>query len=42
MQASGFSMDNVVVLMVTIILLLTKKVPAPLIVLASLILGLVL
>ncbi|MBN2879115.1 MAG: chromate efflux transporter [Clostridia bacterium] len=35
MQKSGFSIDNLVVVLITVILLLTKKVPAPLIVLAA-------
>ena len=35
MQKSGFSIDNLIVVFVTVILLLTKKVPAPLIVLAA-------
>lgn len=39
MQGSGFYFDNILVLMVTIILLLTKKIPAPFIVLASIVLG---
>lgn len=39
MQAAGFSIDNALVLLVSMILLLTKKVPAPLIVLATILLG---
>lgn len=39
MQKSGFFIDNIIVTIITIILLLTKKIPAPLIVLASIILG---
>jgi chromate transporter len=39
MQDSGFYFDNILVLILTIIILLTKKVPAPFIVLASIILG---
>jgi len=42
MQNSGFSIDNITVMIITIILLLTRKIPAPLIVLAVLIAGFVL
>lgn len=39
MQKSGFAMDNFIVTLITMILLLTKKIPAPFIVLLSLIAG---
>jgi len=39
MQKSGFSLGNIVVMLVTVILLLTKKIPAPLIVIGVLIAG---
>lgn len=39
MQNSGFSIDNVIVMIITIILLLTRKIPAPLIVIGVLIAG---
>ena len=39
MQESGFSIDHIIVFVVTTILLLTKKVPAPLIVLLAILLG---
>lgn len=42
MQNSGFSIDNLLVTGVTIILLFTKKVPAPIIVLFALALGFIL
>lgn len=42
MQKSGFSLDNLLVTGVTIILLFTKKVPAPLIVVFALALGFIL
>lgn len=42
MQKSGFGMDNMLVTLVTVILLLTKKIPAPLIVILAIILGFVL
>ncbi|PAB61133.1 chromate efflux transporter [Anaeromicrobium sediminis] len=41
MQKSGFVIDNIVVTLLTVILLLTKKIPAPLIVLIALIAGFV-
>lgn len=41
MQKSGFQIDNLLVSTVTIILLLTKKVPAPIIVLLTLVAGFV-
>jgi len=41
MQKSGFQIDNLLVSAVTIILLLTKKVPAPIIVLLALVAGFV-
>ncbi len=39
MQKSGLTVDNVLVMSVTVILLLTKKIPAPLIVLAAIAAG---
>lgn len=39
MQKSGFVLDNIVVTLLTIMLLLTKKIPAPFIVLLALIAG---
>lgn len=41
MQKSGFQLDNLLVSAVTIVLLLTKKVPAPIIVLLALVAGFV-
>ena len=41
MQKSGFAWDNILVLTVTVILLLSKKLPAPLIVLGVLVIGFV-
>lgn len=40
MQESGFKIDNIIVTLFTILILYTKKIPAPLIVLGVLILGL--
>jgi chromate transporter len=42
MQRSGFTIENVLVMLVTVVLLFTKKVPAPLIVVAALAAGFVL
>ncbi len=42
MQKSGFAPDNLLVLIISIILLLSKKVPAPFIVLMSIALGIIL
>jgi len=42
MQNSGFSIDNTIVMIITIILLLKRKIPAPLIVIGVLIAGFVL
>lgn len=39
MQRSGFTLENIIVFAVVAILLLTKKIPAPLIVLLVLIAG---
>ena len=39
MQKSGFGIDNIIVTILTIVLLMTKKIPAPLIVLLALITG---
>jgi len=39
MNSNGFSLENVVVLLVTIVLLLTKKIPAPIIVALAIIIG---
>jgi chromate transporter len=41
MQKSGFLIDNVIVMLITVVLLFTKKVPAPLIVVAALAIGLI-
>lgn len=41
MQKSGFMIDNIIVTLVTLVLLFTKKIPAPLIVLATLVTGFV-
>ncbi|MBP2027559.1 chromate transporter [Acetoanaerobium pronyense] len=41
MQRSGFTLDNILVTLVTVALLITKKIPAPVIVLISIILGFV-
>lgn len=42
MQKSGFTIDNLLITFLTVIVLLTKKIPAPLIVLATLIIGFIL
>lgn len=39
MQKSGFGLDNMLVTLLTVVLLATKRVPAPLIVLATLVIG---
>lgn len=39
MQKSGFTVDNIIITFFTVIVLLTKKIPAPLIVLSTLIIG---
>lgn len=39
MQRSGFVWDNILITLLTVIILLSKKIPAPLIVLATLIIG---
>lgn len=36
MQKSGFLIDNLIVMLITVVLLMTKKIPAPLIVVAAL------
>lgn len=41
MQKSGFALDNILIMFITVILLLTKKIPVPLIVLLALITGFV-
>lgn len=41
MQESGLSLDHIIVFVVTTIILLTKKVPAPLIVLLAILLGII-
>lgn len=41
MQKNGFSIDNLVILLITVLMLLSKKIPAPLIVLLVLIIGFV-
>ncbi|MDW7658448.1 MAG: chromate efflux transporter [Bacillota bacterium] len=42
MQRSGFTLENILVVLVTVALLFTKKVPAPLIVIVALVAGFVL
>lgn len=42
MQKSGFTADNILITLLTVIALLTKKIPAPLIVLSALIIGFIL
>lgn len=42
MQQSGFALDNALILLLTLILLFTKKIPAPLIVLIVLVAGFIL
>ena len=42
MQKSGFVLDNILVMLLTVVLLLTKRIPAPLIVLAALTAGFIL
>ena len=39
MQKSGFALDNVIIMLITVLLLFTKKVPAPLIVVFTLLAG---
>ncbi len=39
MQKSGFALDNIIVMLLTVLLLFTKRVPAPIIVLATLVAG---
>jgi chromate transporter len=39
MQQSGFALDNFIVMIITVALLLTKKIPAPLIVVAAIVAG---
>ncbi|MBH1940785.1 chromate efflux transporter [Mobilitalea sibirica] len=39
MQKSGFSIDNILVTFITVVLLLTRKIPAPIIVIIALIAG---
>lgn len=39
MQKSGFLIDNVIVMFITVVLLITKKIPAPLIVVVALAIG---
>jgi len=39
MQRSGFYADNIIIMLVTLALLLTRKIPAPLIVLGVLLAG---
>ena len=39
MQKSGFAFDNVIIMLITVLLLFTKKVPAPLIVVFTLLAG---
>lgn len=42
MQKSGFSLDNIIVTLITVVILFTKKISAPLIVLATLLTGFIL
>jgi chromate transporter len=39
MDSNGFSLENIIVLVVTVMLLLTKKIPAPVIVVLAIICG---
>ncbi|HSR03296.1 MAG TPA: chromate transporter, partial [Proteiniclasticum sp.] len=39
MQRSGFQLDNILVMLITLVLLFWKKIPAPLIVLGVLLAG---
>lgn len=39
MRNSGFNIDNIIVMLITITLLFTKKIPAPIIVLLSIVIG---
>jgi len=39
MQKSGFAYDTIFVMLVSLVLLLTKKIPAPIIVLCIIVLG---
>lgn len=39
MEKSGFSLDNILITLSTVLILLTKRIPAPLIVLATLLIG---
>jgi len=39
MQESGFTLDNIIVMTVTVIRLLTKKIPAPIIIILAIVLG---
>lgn len=41
LQKNGLSIDNIVILLITVVLLLSKKIPAPIIVLLVLILGVI-
>lgn len=41
MQKSGLAIDNIIVTLITVVLLFTRKIPAPLIVLAVLIVGII-
>lgn len=41
MQRSGFEIDNIIVMVVSILVLLTKKIPAPILVVATLLAGFV-
>lgn len=42
MQDSGFTLDNIIVMIVTVVLLLTKKIPAPIIVVLAILFGIIL
>lgn len=39
MQKSGFLIDNIIIMLITVVLLITKKIPAPLIVVVALAIG---
>jgi chromate transporter len=41
MQKSGIALDNILVMLFTVLLLITKKIPAPIIVAAALVAGFV-
>ncbi|NLA53070.1 MAG: chromate transporter, partial [Clostridiales bacterium] len=42
MQKNGFSLENIFVVLITAVLLMTKRIPTPLIVAAALVVGFIL